>query len=408
MTEQQSELVKIQPKTECSANNRWFLSWLNWTGITSSGTMLRTAEKRILSFLKTAYRGFYVDIGPVVGEADKIWTISLNSESPKTPLVMLHGMGAGVAFWVLNLDSLAVHRPVYAIDILGFGRSSRPTFTQDAVIAEKQLVKSIEEWRREMNIQQMILLGHSMGGFLATSYTISYPDRVKHLILADPWGFQEKPKEIKAPLWIRAIGTMIAPLNPLWALRAAGPYGQWVVEKTRPDIIRKFTEVIEGDEENVNVVAQYIHQCNAQSPTGESAFHSMMHGFGWAKHPMLRRMHEVRHDKAITLLYGSRSWIDKSSWDLLKAARESNYVNVQVISGAGHHVFADKPELFNRFVNEACAYSDSDTFTLNSPNAAEPTDETTVDGEDINNGSGETNQPATNIVNDKNFVKTST
>lgn len=69
--------------------------------------------------MKTAYRGFYVDIGPVVGEADKIWTISLNSESPKTPLVMLHGMGAGVAFWVLNLDSLAVHRPVYAFDILG-------------------------------------------------------------------------------------------------------------------------------------------------------------------------------------------------------------------------------------------------------------------------------------------------
>lgn len=64
--------------------------------------------------------------------------------------------------------------------------------------------------------------------------------------------------------------------------------------------------------------------------SGESAFHAMMHGFGWARHPMLRRMHNVRHDKPITLLYGSRSWIDKSSWDLLKAARESNYVNVQV------------------------------------------------------------------------------
>lgn len=127
--------------------------------------------------MKTAHRGFYVDIGPVVGESDKIWTISLNTESPKIPLVLLHGMGAGVAFWVLNLDAFAEDRPVYAIDILGFGRSSRPVFTNDAMIAEKQLVKSIEEWRREMNIQQMILLGHSMGGFLATSYTMTYPDR---------------------------------------------------------------------------------------------------------------------------------------------------------------------------------------------------------------------------------------
>lgn len=139
--------------------------------------MLRAAEKRILSFLKIPYRGWYVDIGPVVGEADKVWTISMNTESPKTPLVMLHGLGAGVGLWVLNLDSLAKHRPVYAIDILGFGRSSRPNFSSDAMTAEKQLVKSVEEWRREMNLEEMILLGHSMGGFIAASYAISHPNR---------------------------------------------------------------------------------------------------------------------------------------------------------------------------------------------------------------------------------------
>lgn len=69
--------------------------------------------------LKTPYRGWYVDIGPTVGEADKIWTVSMRPEMRNTPIVLLHGMGAGVAFWVLNLDSLAKHRPVYAIDILG-------------------------------------------------------------------------------------------------------------------------------------------------------------------------------------------------------------------------------------------------------------------------------------------------
>lgn len=66
---------------------------------------------------------------------------------------------------------------MFACVATGFGRSSRPAYSSDALIAEKQLVHSIEEWRREMKIQNMILLGHSMGGFLATSYTISYPDR---------------------------------------------------------------------------------------------------------------------------------------------------------------------------------------------------------------------------------------
>lgn len=229
--------------------------------------MLRTAEKKILSCLKTAYRGWYVDIGPVVGKSDKIWTVSLNTESPKTPLVLLHGLGAGVALWVLNLDSLAKHRPVYAIDLLGFGRSSRPEFDTDGNKCETQLVRSIEEWRREMNLNEMILLGHSMGGFLAASYAISHPKRVKHLILADPWGFPEKPADVAAkynlPLWVRAIAFVVSPLNPLWALRAAGPFGQWVVEKVRPDINRKFTSFVQDEQ----VIPQYIHQCNAQKPT---------------------------------------------------------------------------------------------------------------------------------------------
>lgn len=68
---------------------------------------------------KIPHRGFYVDIGPVVGPADKIWTISMNTDSSNTPLVLLPGLGAGVAMWCLNLDAFAVTRPVYAIDPLG-------------------------------------------------------------------------------------------------------------------------------------------------------------------------------------------------------------------------------------------------------------------------------------------------
>lgn len=101
-------------------------------------------------------------------------------------------------------------------------------FSREANKAEEQLVHSVEEWRREMQLEQFVLLGHSMGGFLAASYAIQYPQRVKHLILADPWGFPEKPKESKSqiPLWVKAIAYVIQPLNPLWAVRVAGPFGE--------------------------------------------------------------------------------------------------------------------------------------------------------------------------------------
>lgn len=63
---------------------------------------------------------------------------------------------------------------------------------------------------------------------------------------------------------------------------------------------------------------------------GESAFHSMMHGFGWAKNPIVKRIDKLRDDIPITLLYGSRSWVDNSAGELIKQYRSSSYVNVQV------------------------------------------------------------------------------
>lgn len=112
----------------------------------------------------------------------------MNTESENTPIVMLHGFGAGIAFWLMNLEEISENRPLYAIDLLGFARSSRPTFSTDAQEIESQFVESIERWRELMQIPKMILLGHSFGGFLASSYAIKYPERVEHLILADPWG----------------------------------------------------------------------------------------------------------------------------------------------------------------------------------------------------------------------------
>lgn len=163
------------------------------------------------------------------------------------------------------------------------------------------------------------------------------------------------------PLWAKAIAFAVQPLNPLWPLRLAGPWGQWVVEKARPDIMKKFNDVVIDE----TALPQYLHQANVQNPTGESAFHGMMSGFGWAKNPMIRRIHEIHDEIPITLIYGSRSWVDSTAGEVISKSRPNSYVDSVVINLAGHHVYADKADEFNKLVNVACSKFDDDTEEAN-------------------------------------------
>lgn len=135
-------------------------------------------------------------------------------------------MGSGVGFWALNLESLCKDRTVHAFDVLGFGQSSRPKFPKDAMKAEEMFVESFEEWRKTMNLDKFILLGHSMGGFLSSAYALQYSQHIKHLILADSWGYTEQSDSWNPPAWVRPIVALVMSFNPFSGLRAAGPWGK--------------------------------------------------------------------------------------------------------------------------------------------------------------------------------------
>ncbi len=166
-----------------------------------------------------------------IGGNDQIWTIQLNEEEKiRTPLVLVHGFASGTGLWAMNLDELSKRQSVHSVDLLGFGRSSRPQFSSDSAEAEQQFVDALEKWREQVGISKFILLGHSLGGFIACSYALKYPERVRHLILADPWGINEKPppgeEPFKIPKWAKFVAAILSPFNPLSGIRAAGPYGK--------------------------------------------------------------------------------------------------------------------------------------------------------------------------------------
>ena len=63
---------------------------------------------------------------------------------------------------------------------------------------------------------------------------------------------------------------------------------------------------------------------------GESAFHAMMSNFGWAKFPMCNRISALQKDVPLTMIYGSRSWVDHSPSEIIKNIRGDSYVDIQL------------------------------------------------------------------------------
>ena len=123
-------------------------------------------------------------------------------EETQNSLVMLHGYGAGLGFFYKNFDALSrlPHWKLYALDLLGMGRSSRPPFRIHAKEKESKIreaenwfIDALEEWRVKRGIDKMTLMGHSLGGYMAVCYALKYPGHLNKLILASPVGVPEDP-----------------------------------------------------------------------------------------------------------------------------------------------------------------------------------------------------------------------
>lgn len=323
----------------------------------TSSTDLGLAEKRVLKFVQTPLKLYNT-----LTSYGKIWTLQTRNAVPenKIPLVMLHGMGAGIGIWVLNLDSIAQGRRVYAIDLLGFGRSSRPKFPESVEGVEEQYMSSLEQWRSENQLERFTLMGHSFGGYLATLYAKKYPQHVAHLVLADPWGYTKIPEQkMQIPLRWKLVINVLKPFNIFSGLRAAGPLGPRLVNKMRPDLQVKFTKHVK----DVDAVPNYIYHCNAQNPSGEVAFKALHLELGYAKHPLIERISDLDRDIPITMIYGAQSWMDPTNGYRVQESRVNGGapVAVELILNAGHHVYADDPARFNTLLDSACnLYETSD------------------------------------------------
>lgn len=104
-------------------------------------------------------------------------------------VVLLHGKNFNGAYWKTTIQALtAAGYRVIAPDQIGFGKSSKPVGYQ---FTFQQLALNTKTLLDQLGIDHIYLLGHSMGGMIATRFTLMFPDRVSKLILLDPLGLED-------------------------------------------------------------------------------------------------------------------------------------------------------------------------------------------------------------------------
>jgi len=121
----------------------------------------------------------------VVGGRLHVLELSPTVAEEQQPIVLVHGASGNLQDLRLALgDRLAVNRRVILMDRPGHGWSDRPGGTADASPARQAAL--IAQALDCMGIKQFVLLGHSLGGAIATAFALDYPDRIVGLVLLAP------------------------------------------------------------------------------------------------------------------------------------------------------------------------------------------------------------------------------
>lgn len=360
------------------------------------------------------------------------FSIERVGEEVDNNLVILHGYGAGLGFFYKNFEPMSRRQGwrLYALDLLGMGRSSRPAFhihakDKEGKIAETEnfFIDSLEEWRKEKNIDRFTLMGHSLGGYMAVCYALKYPGRLNKLILASPVGVPEDPYAVNSelpepgdstmqeeiaqdqsasasskgpkdtkrrplPKWLTYLWDQN--ISPFSLVRWSGPLGPRLVSGWTS---RRFSQL---PPEEAQALHDYAYSLFRQRGSGEYALAYVLAPGAFARSPLIKRIGNVgrgllppaniasssastngnstdisrerERGIPITFFYGEHDWMDVAGgfaaeqklkemkaaalkgMSKAEAAKDEGATKVLIVPKAGHHVYLDGWEAFNKMM----------------------------------------------------------
>ncbi|MDB9323341.1 alpha/beta hydrolase [Nodularia spumigena CS-591/04] len=141
------------------------------------------------------------------------------------PVIFLHGAWNDSSQWVSVVESLSDNFHCLSPDLLGFGESENP-YVHHSIDLQ---VECIAEFIQALKLEKVYLVGYSLGGWIAASYALKYPDQVGGLVLLAPEGVgiegQEKyarkmRKLVSRPPILSTLLKFFRPLNKIGVVKA--------------------------------------------------------------------------------------------------------------------------------------------------------------------------------------------
>ncbi len=240
-----------------------------------------------------------------------------------TPVLFIHGLGASIYAWRRNLAPvMSAGFRVVALDTRGSGSSDKPAHGYRNI----DLARLVLALMDSLALTDAVLVGHSMGGAIAAEVAISYPKRVRALVLIDAAGVG-----VREPLVFRAARWPL--LGPLvTALRGRGLTSR-ILKSTYADP----TKVTEQD------VDQYY--APVADPEYARALRAALREFRFDG--LVGRLGEI--DRPTLVLWGAEDrWIPPATGRFLAA--QLVRAAFLLIPHAGHSVQEEQPDQVNRLL----------------------------------------------------------
>ncbi|HVF30641.1 MAG TPA: alpha/beta fold hydrolase [Pyrinomonadaceae bacterium] len=167
--------------------------------------------------LRTGLTMNYVEMGNAVG----------------TPVILLHGITDSWVSFREVLPAIGRNFKVYALDQRGHGDSDRP----ETGYAMKDFAADVAAFMDAKNIKKAIVVGHSMGSFVAMQTALDSPDRIERLVLIGTAPTANKPGTEDL---VKAINSLSDPVP-------AGFAREFVVSTSSPSVKADFVDALTAE-----------------------------------------------------------------------------------------------------------------------------------------------------------------